>query len=53
MISHGRENVKSKLSWKYSDLSKGPQPVLISKVFLNLDKVNITLLGSKSADTTK
>ena len=39
--------MKNRLSWKYSDITKGPPPVLISKVFVTLDKIKITLIGTK------
>lgn len=53
MISNGREAIKTKLSWKHSDLQKGPSPVLQSKVFLTLDKINIILLGIKDDPDAK
>lgn len=50
MISNGREDIKNKLSWKYSDLSKLDPPTLESKIFITLDKINIGLVSIKNLE---
>jgi hypothetical protein len=48
MIGQGREIIQNKLIWNYTDASKGPPPLLSSKVDISLDEILIILVSTRN-----